>query len=68
VEQALEDAAYVAVGLAVLEFQRAQVRRRALMGQLGRLGGLLAASGTPRGDSPAAEQNAAPNEAESSVS
>jgi hypothetical protein len=36
-----EDAAYVAIGMAVLEFQKAQVRRRALQEQLGRLGGLF---------------------------
>ena len=48
---ALEDAAYVGVGLAVLGFQRAQVRRRALASAIGReverLSGWLAAPPDP---------------------
>lgn len=36
-----QDAAYVAIGLGVLGFQRAQVRRRELQSQLDSLGGQL---------------------------
>ena len=59
VEHALEDAAYVAVGLAVIELQRAQVRRRALMDHLGRIGGLLVGSGTRPAAEPGAGTSAA---------
>lgn len=54
VTRTLEDAAYVAVGLAVLEFQKAQVRRRALLQQIGRLGDLI---GGRAGGDPAASED-----------
>jgi hypothetical protein len=38
VTKALQDAAYVGVGLGVMAFQRAQVRRQELQKQVGRLG------------------------------
>lgn len=41
VSKTARDAAYVAIGLGVLGFQRAQVRRRELMNQLGRASGDL---------------------------
>jgi hypothetical protein len=63
VARSLEDAAYVAVGLAVLELQKAQVRRRALVERVGRLGGLIVntfAGSARQPDSPSAASEAEP--------
>ncbi len=70
VTRTLEEAAYVAVGLAVLEVQKAQVRRRAVLERIGQVGDLLGdALGSvlggqspagPGGDGPAAPTDGAP--------